>query len=128
MGLPRVTITAPMFAPAIGIEAGIKRDVGTVVVTDDRLGEIPQELGFWRRVLLRVPIDVPFQGDLVKPIGRIACRASTARRWRFAGHGLIVLQNPPTANASLFPLRLARDAFRRPRDVLTLHGDCKALA
>jgi hypothetical protein len=35
-----------MFTPAIGIDAGVKWDIGTFVVADYRLGKIAQELGF----------------------------------------------------------------------------------
>jgi len=40
------------------VDAGAEGDVGAVVVRDDALGVVPQELGGWRGILLRVPVDV----------------------------------------------------------------------
>jgi hypothetical protein len=79
LGLPpRMARMLP--PPAIRIEAGFEGNVGAFVAGDNGLGEIPQELGFWRRVIFRIPIHVPFQRDLLKAIGRVAGCAPASRQ------------------------------------------------
>jgi hypothetical protein len=56
------------------------------------LGEIAQELGAGRRVLVGIPIHVSFEGELVKTIGRVAGGAATARGWRLADHRAMIVQ------------------------------------
>ena len=80
MRISGVTITAAMLAAAIRIEAGLEGDVRAVIIADDGLGEIAQELGPGRGVVLRIPIQVPFEGDFLEAVGRVAGGAPAARR------------------------------------------------
>src|SRR5664279_1155921 len=74
----RITITTAVFTSSVRVDAGAEGDVGAVVVRDDVLGVVPQELGGWRGVLLRVPVDVPLEGKRLKSIGRVAAGTPAA--------------------------------------------------
>ena len=68
MAGPRETVNATMLATAIGIDARIEADVRAVVVIDDLLRGIAQKDRARRNILLRIPINIAFDENLLKPV------------------------------------------------------------
>ena len=80
MRVAGVAIRAPVLATPVNIQAGIERNIWAVVVTNDALRKIAQKLGSGRGVILRVPVGIPLQRDLLEPVGRIDCGAPPSQQ------------------------------------------------
>src|SRR5579862_5391491 len=76
MRWPRITINAAVLAAAVGINARLEANVRAVVRGDDRLAVIAKKLCLQRRILVRVPIHVAFEMNMLEPIRRILRRAA----------------------------------------------------
>ena len=89
MGWPRVTVCATVLTSPVWIQAGVKTNIGAVVVGNDRLGFVTEELsgrtrirtGSWPTPLAIELIDIVVQ--LLESIRRI-------RRRTPASHGGVV--------------------------------------
>jgi hypothetical protein len=82
-----ITVEAPVLAAAIQVEAVLEAEVRAVVV-GAAAAAVAQEQGARQRVLLGVPIGLPFQGDALKAIGRVAPDGASPRRWSAGLHKL----------------------------------------
>src|SRR6476469_7960308 len=67
-----------MFAAPIRIHARFETHVRAVVEGNDLAGSVLKKLRLKRRVFLWIPVDVPFQMNLLESIWRIAVSAA---RW-----------------------------------------------
>ena len=90
---PGETVDAAMLAAAIGIDAGVKSHVRTVVVRDEGLRGVAVKLGARHAVVFRVPVFVRLHVNLLEAVGRIVRRAATFNGRRltaqFDGHTLV---------------------------------------
>lgn len=75
-----------MLATSIHVDAGIEGNIRAIVVTDDGLGEVAQEPGPGRGIFAWIPICIPLQSDLLKPIGRVAPGTPAPRCWCLFRH------------------------------------------
>jgi hypothetical protein len=75
-----------VLAPPENVDACIEGNIRAVVVTDDALGAVAQKLGLWRGIFPWIPICIPLQLDLLKPIGRVALGSTTPRCWCLIHH------------------------------------------
>jgi hypothetical protein len=69
-----------VFAAAVGVEAGLKADVRAVVIGKNPAAAVAEELGARQGVLLRVPVRVPLQREMLEAVGRVAAGAAGRRR------------------------------------------------
>src|SRR6185369_11974248 len=76
-----VTIAATMFAAAIGIDAGVEADVGTVIGGDDGARGVPQKYGRRGHVIFGSSIGIALVDDLFEATGRIGGSAATVN-WK----------------------------------------------
>src|SRR5437870_706434 len=74
---PRVTIDAPVLTTAIGIDAGVETDVGTLIVGDQAGCIVPQKLRAQWAVFGWIPIFFTLEINNFEPIGWIARRPSS---------------------------------------------------
>jgi hypothetical protein len=70
-----------MFASAIGIDADLETDVGTVVAGDDRAADVAEEERFRSWNIFRIGVGIGFKVNPLESIGRIVRRPSTAEAW-----------------------------------------------
>src|SRR5262249_47734896 len=101
---PRIAIDAAVLAAAIGIDAGVETDVGTVVRGDDRARRIAQINRARRAPFLDVRLVIDDVLELPETILRFPARASSFPR-RVEGHGISRIAVPVNS-----PARRARNA------------------
>ena len=75
-----IAVNAAVLAAAVGIEAGIKADVRAVVRGKNTAAAVTKELRARQGVLLRVPVLVPLQREMLEAVGRVAAGTAGRRR------------------------------------------------
>src|SRR5664280_1134122 len=81
MKWPRVAVDASMFAATVRVDAGFKSNIRAVVMGDNGPAMVFEELRVRKRVLLRIPVDIAFEDDLLEPVRRIVCSATRRNCW-----------------------------------------------